>query len=207
MKTPTLAQCYALFDQYQVPGTVRAHCNAVFHVASYLAQELEKSEYPLNMEIVKPFALLHDFMKAVVLEKLTDAPYNYNPTAAEAAMHQRLRQQYLGKSETYAAYSILTEEFPEFANLFQELDELTRNPDAVVSEETKFIHYVDWRVLGNKIVPLQERIEYIFKKYGKWIQKNNIDWEATQQEQFDYEQQIFKHLPFTPEELARQVTL
>ena len=62
-------------------------------------------------------------------------------------------------------------------------------------------------VLGNKIVPLQERIEYIFKKYGKWIQKNNIDWEATQQEQFDYEQQIFKHLPFTPEELARQVTL
>ena len=207
MKTPTLAQCYALFDQYQVPGTVRAHCNAVFHVASYLAQELEKSEYPLNMEIVKPFALLHDFMKAVVLEKLTDAPYNYNPTAAEAAMHQRLRQQYLGKSETYAAYSILKEEFPEFANLFQELDELTRNPDAVVSEETKFIHYVDWRVLGNKIVPLQERIEYIFKKYGKWIQKNNIDWEATQQEQFDYEQQIFKHLPFTPEELARQVTL
>ena len=207
MKTPTLAQCYALFDQYQVPGTVRAHCNAVFRVASVLGEELVKSEYSLNLEIVKPFALLHDFMKAVVLERLTDAPYNYTPTAAEASMHQRLRQQYLGKSETFAAYSILRENYPEFAALFLELDELTRNPDALVCEETKFIHYVDWRVLGNKIVPLQERIEYIFQKYGKWITQKNINWKKAQQEQFDYEQQIFKHLPFTAEELSAQITL
>ncbi len=207
MKTPTLPQCYALFDEYHVPGTIRTHCNAVFQVTSFLAEKLVESEYPLKVEIVKPFALLHDFMKAVVLERLTDPPYNYTPTAAEAAMHQRLRTQYAGKSETFAAYSILNQEYPEFAALFLELDELIRNPNATVSEETKFIHYVDWRVLGNKIVPLKERIEYIFQKYGKWITQKNIDWKTVQQEQFDYEQQIFKHLAFTPEELAQQVSL
>ena len=207
MKLPSLPHCQELFEQYKVPGTVKEHCHTVHKVAVFLAQELVKRGYLLQLEIVKPFSLLHDFMKAVVLERLTDPPYNYKPTTEELQMHRQLREQYKGLSETKVAHLLLKEEFPEFAQLFLELDELTRNPHAAVSEETKFIHYVDWRVLGNKVVPLSVRLEYIYDKYGPWIKKKNIDWEATKQEQFDYERKIFNCLPFKAEELGEKVKL
>jgi hypothetical protein len=205
MKLPTIAECQELFQKYKVPGTVRIHCHTVHTVAVFLAEELTRKGYPLRLEIVKPFSLLHDFMKAVVLERLGSPPYDYTPTKEELAMHQQLRKQYPGKSETQVAYRILKEKYPEFAALFLELDELTRHPHASVHEETRFIHYVDWRVLGNKIVPLRQRMDYIYGRYGKWIQKNNIDWNASKQEQFDYEQKIFKHSDFQPDELAENM--
>ena len=207
MNLPTLPHCQELFEQYKVPGTVKEHCKTVHTVATFLAQELTKRNYPLRLEIIKPFSLLHDFMKAVVLERLTDPPYNYQPTPEELQMHQKLREQYKGLSETKVAHLLLQDEFPEFASLFLELDELTRNPHATVSEETKFIHYVDWRVLGNKVVPLSIRLKYIYEKYGHWIHKKNIDWEATKQEQFEYERKIFNCLSFKAEELGEKVKL
>ncbi len=207
MKLPTLSHCHELFEQYKVPGTVKEHCNAVHTVAVFLAQELVKQRYPLNINIVKPFSLLHDFMKAVVLERLTDPPYNYQPTQEEIEMHQKLRRQYPQMSETKVAHLLLKDEFPEFARLFLELDDLTRNPKANVSEEARFIHYVDWRVLGNKVVPLSVRLAYIYDKYGHWIKKKDIDWEAAKQEQFEYEHKIFNYLGFEAEELGEKVIL
>ncbi len=205
MNLPTLLQCQELFEKYKVPaGTVKIHCETVNKVAVFLAQELVKRKYPLRPEIIKPFSLLHDFMKVVVLERLTNPPYNYKPTEEEVQMHQKLREKYKGLSETKVAYLILKEKYPEFAALFLELDELTRNPRAPVREETKFIHYVDWRVMGNSIVPLQERMAYIWQRYGPWIRKQGIDWEASRQEQRAYEAKIFKLLPYQPEELGRE---
>ncbi len=204
MNLPTLPQCHELFEQYQVPGTVREHCKTVHQIAAFLAQELLKQGYPLRLEIIKPFSLLHDFMKAVVLERLTDPPYNYKPSAEEVQMHQILRKQYAGKSETEVAYLLLKEKWPEFAALFLELDELTKNPRAPVREETKFVHYVDWRVMGNSIVPLKERMAYIWERYGRWIKQQNIDWEASKQEQREYEAKIFKLLQYKPEDLKQE---
>jgi len=207
MITPTIPECEELFKEYYVPGTVRAHCQTVLQVASFLADELHKKKYPLNSSTVKPLALLHDFMKAVVLERLTDPPYNYQPTKEEIEMHQKLRKQYPHMSETTVTHLLLKDKYRQFAQLFLELDELTTNPHAKVSEEAKFIHYVDWRVLGNKVVPLSERMAYIYNRYGHWIKKKNLDWQAIKQEQFDYEQNIFKHLPFKPDELHLHIKL
>ncbi|MEK6950632.1 MAG: hypothetical protein AABX13_02820 [Nanoarchaeota archaeon] len=207
MNLPTISQCSELFDQYNVPGTVRIHCETVHKVAVALAEQLLAKSYPLDLNIIKPFSLLHDFMKAVVLERLDQPPYNYTPTAEEIKRHHQLRQQYAGKSETYVAYLILKEKYPEFAQLFLELEDLTRNPLAKVHEETKFIHYVDWRVLGNRVVPLNERMKYIYQRYGKWIRRNKIDWPASRKEQQDYERKIFKLLPYKAEELGQKIQL
>lgn len=207
MNLPTLPHCHELFSQYKVPGTVKEHCHTVHQVAVFLAEALAKKKYPLRLEIVKPFSLLHDFMKTVVLERLDSPPYNYTPTAEEMEMHQQLRERFKDMSETKAAFIILHGEFPEFARLFLELDELTRDPHASVSEEARFIHYVDWRVLGNKVVPLATRLEYIYNRYGNWIKKKNINWEAAKQEQYDYERKIFNYLDFEAEELGEKVKL
>ncbi len=207
MNVPSILQCCELFTRYRVPGTIRVHCETVHKVAVFLTQQLKEQGYPLDLTIVSSFSLLHDFMKAVVLERLTDPPYNYHPTNDEVKMHQRLRQQFAGMSETKVASLLLQDNYPEFAKLFLELDELTQNPHALVHEETKFIHYVDWRVLGNKVVPLSERMAYIYQRYGPWIEKKQIDWEATKQEQQEYERKIFNQLPFEPQELAQNVKL
>lgn len=207
MNIPTIQQCYELFQEYRVPATVRTHCETVFKTASFLAEKLIQNNYPLNLNIIKSFALLHDFMKAVVLERLTDPPYNYKPSPEEVQMHQHLRRQYKSMSETKVAYLILKEKYPQFAQLFLELDQLTKNHHAKVQQETKFVHYVDWRVLGNKVVPLTKRMEYIYERYGHWIKEKNIDWQAAKQEQYSYEQNLFKHLPFPPEQLTNLVSL
>lgn len=207
MKVPTLKECYELFDQYKVPGTIRAHCGMVFQVATSLAQQLIQQGYTLNLEIVKPFALLHDFMKVVVLERLDSPPYNYKPSAEELEMHKTLRAKYKGHSETFVTNIILKEKYPAFAQLFLELDGITANPNAKVCEETRFIHYVDWRVLGNKVVPLKQRMEYIHERYGHWFQKKGINWPEAQRGQYEYEENIFHYLSYTADELDKHIQL
>jgi hypothetical protein len=207
MLIPTIEQCHELFEQYKVPGTVQTHCQTVFKVATYLAEELKKKGYPINTTIIGPLALLHDFMKAVTLEKLDNPPYNYNPSKEELEMHQKLREQYPDMSETKVTSFILQDKYPEFSQLFLELDKLTHEPHPRVSEEAHFIHYVDWRVLGNKVVPIEQRMNYILERYGSWIKKRNLDWEQIKKEQLDYQQKIFKHLPIQPEELSTKIIL
>ncbi|MEK6845883.1 MAG: hypothetical protein AABY26_03935, partial [Nanoarchaeota archaeon] len=178
---PSLQECRELFEEYKVPNTIKTHCEAVHKVATFVAEELAKNklndEFKINVQLISSFSLLHDFMKAVVLERLDDAPYFYTPTVEEREMHQQLRQKFSGMSETKAAFLILNEKYPQFAALFLELDELTRNPNAITSNEARLVHYVDWRVLGNKIVPLQERMKYIYDRYKEWIIKNNLNWD------------------------------
>ncbi len=158
MNYPSIQECRGLFEEYKVPGTIKAHCEAVHKVAMFIAEELVKNklnnEFKINVELISSFSLLHDFMKAVVLERLDDAPYFYTPTLEEREMHHQLRQKFAGMSETKASFLILKDKYPQFAALFLELDELTRNPKARTSDEARLVHYVDWRILGNKIVPL-----------------------------------------------------
>lgn len=210
MDYPSLQECRGLFERYKVPGTIRTHCEAVHKVATFIAEELTKQPqngFNIDAKLIGSFSLLHDFMKAVVLERLGDAPYFYTPTLEEKEMHQQLRQKFAGKSETKAAFLILNEKYPSFAALFLELDELTRNPKAKTSNEARLVHYVDWRVLGNKIVPLQERMKYIYQRYGEWIKKNHLNWGEIVKDQEEYERKLFNQLPFNPDELQNYVKI
>ncbi|MBI4980761.1 hypothetical protein HZC30_04370 [Candidatus Woesearchaeota archaeon] len=211
MNYPSLQECRGLFEEYKVPGTVKTHCEAVHKAATFIAEELAKSRpapgFKIDVELVSSFSLLHDFMKAVVLERLGDAPYYYTPTVEEKEMHQQLRQRFAGKSETKAAFLLLNKKYPQFAALFLELDELTRNPNAAASDEARLVHYIDWRILGNKIVPLQERMKYIYQKYKEWIIKNNLNWPEMVKDQEEYERKLFNQLPFNSDDLQNYVKI
>ncbi len=207
MRLPTKEECEKLFEQYKVPAHIRKHCQCVSAVATFLAQKLKEQRQQIDIHVVEQLALLHDFMKAVVLERLDDPPYNYRPTAEEKAMHAALREKYQGLSETKVAYELLKEKFPEFARLFLALSTVTHDPAAEVPEEARLVHYADWRVMGEEIVPLARRMEYIRKKYSEWIKKKNIDWEAAVMQQQAFENKIFNVLNFEPAELQKQVRL
>lgn len=211
MNYPSIEECRGLFEEYKVPNTIKTHCEAVHKVATFMAEELAKNklnhEFKINVQLISSFSLLHDFMKAVVLEKLGDAPYFYTPTLEEREMHHQLRQKFVGMSETKASFLILKDKYPQFAALFLELDELTRNPKAQTSDEARLVHYVDWRILGNKIVPLQERMKYIYERYKSWIIKNNLNWNEIVTDQQEYEHKLFNQLPFKSDELQNYAAL
>ncbi len=211
MNYPSLQECRGLFEEYKVIGTIKTHCETVHKVTTFMAEELNNNRlqhgFKIDANLVSSFSLLHDFMKAVVLERLGDAPYFYTPTLDEREMHQQLRQKFAGMSETKASFLILKDKYPQFAKLFLELDELTRNPKAQTSDEARLVHYVDWRILGNKIVPLQERMKYIYNRYKEWILKNNLEWDELVKEQQEYEHKLFNQLPFKPDKLGELVQL
>ena len=206
MKLPTLKKCQDLFTKYKVPKNIYAHCQKVSETSTFLAQQLIKNNYPLDLKIVQRLSLLHDLLKVVYLPELTYySPANYTPTAEEIAMHQQLRQQFPNTNEVHAAYLIFKDDYPEFARFFLELEEITKHPQAPASKETHLVHYVDYRVMNNDIVMLDERMAKSYLRYQHFIQQNNLDWSQLKKLIYEYEHNLFKHLDFKPEELKQKI--
>jgi putative nucleotidyltransferase with HDIG domain len=68
MNIPTRAQCYLLWDKYQLPELKRRHSELVARVAEYISDRLSVVGCLLDVDLVIAAALLHDIDKAV--EKL-----------------------------------------------------------------------------------------------------------------------------------------
>src|SRR3989344_1036796 len=199
MNLPSLKQCHDLFSYYQVPSPIRLHCQTVSQVATFLAQQLNKNNFSINIEIVQRLSLLHDLLKVVVLENLDYPPMNFIANELEIAMHKKLKQQFPHTNEVRAAHLIFKNEYPEFAQLFLELEEFTKNPTANISAETHLVHYTDYRIMNNEILLLDERMSQLYNRYEHFIKKKNIDWGKVKKILWEYEQNIFKHLYFKPE--------
>jgi len=77
-------------------------------------------------------------------------------------------------------------------------------PDLPVSE-SEIVNYADKRVLHDRVVSLEQRLDYIKRKYGKHPEFNRLIqkmWDET----LALENKLFKTLPFSPEELLDRVT-
>ena len=84
MKLPSTEQCYALFEQYRVPKNIFEHCKKVTEVATDIAEKLKSKGITLDVELVRTGALLHDFMKAVMIKDLTETnKFGYTATPEE----------------------------------------------------------------------------------------------------------------------------
>jgi hypothetical protein len=67
------------------------------------------------------------------------------------------------------------------------------------------INYADKRVLHDRIVSLDERMRYIQQRYGTQPEHEHriqMLWESTTA----LEKQIFKDLPFSPDDLIQHLT-
>ena len=83
------------------------------------------------------------------------------------------------------------------------------NRYAFVSEtptDAEIVNYSDKRVLHDKIVPLNDRMEYILKKYGNTPERQHqilILWEKTRQ----LEERLFAGLPFPPDDIIKLLSV
>ena len=197
MKLPTQQQCLEYFDTYHVPKNIKTHCFAVQKYSLFFAKQLQKSGMKVDLDIVDRLALLHDLFKAVTLDLTkVDSFHQYKASPEELATWRELRKKYSGMHESEIAYEIFKGEFPEFAQALKN----TSHPLREKTTEELIVHYIDWRMLKDDLVSLDERFVYLLEKYPRFHKHYTESAKLIKAR----EKEMFSKLPFSPEELKEK---
>ena len=156
-----------------------AHCMQVCRVAMILTENLLAQGFQLNIDLIRAAGLLHDITKTRSIK----TQENHAETGGQ----------------------FLTERgFPEVGSIVRQHVRLDEYPNPLTLGEAQIINYSDKRVLHEEIVPLDQRLDYILSKYAKipehrertrWLWKKTREMEA----------EIFRSLPFAPDDLAHMI--
>jgi putative nucleotidyltransferase with HDIG domain len=156
-----------------------AHSMQVCRVATYLTDYLVGQHTHLNAQMIRAAALLHDITKTRSFNTSED--------------HALTGSQFL----TDRGY-------PEVGDLVRQHVVLDEYSATNIPVEAEIINYADKRVLHDEIVDLDRRLDYILERYAKKAEHRKriyLLWEKTKY----LENRIFSDLPFSPEDLTRNL--
>ena len=175
MKIPSKNDCLQRMCAMHMLENIVAHSLQVFRVATCLVDHLKLEGISLDRQLIQAAALLHDITKT--------------------------RSFKTGENHALTGAQYLTDSgYPEVGNLVRQhvrLDDYSENKRLT---EAKIINYADKRVLHDRIVPLDERMNYIMEKYGtlpEHERRIRLLWAKTK----DLQKQIFSYLPFSANDL------
>jgi putative nucleotidyltransferase with HDIG domain len=179
MKIPPLRTCQDLIDSMEMPDHIQNHSRLVCSVALLLADGLKAAGFTVNRELVQASALLHD------ITKLRSFSTGEN--------HARTGGEYLSELGYFEVGEIIRQHVCLDAYFEDE------SPN-----EAEVVNYADKRVLHDHIVSLEERMDYICRRYAKT---------AAHKERFDelleltrhLEKKIFGYLGFAPDQVAGRI--
>ena len=180
MKIPSKNDCLRLMCQAQMLEHIVAHSLQVCRVGMCLVDYLKVKGNALDARLVQAAALLHDITKARSFE----TEENHAQTGGEFLTD-------LG--------------YAEVGNLVRQHVHLDNYPEPPQLSEAVIINYADKRVLHDRIVSLPDRMSYIQERYGTRLEhKDRILslWQKTTV----LEQQMFKDLPFSADDLVLHLT-
>ena len=162
-----------------MPDHIVVHSMQVCRVAVCLAGHLNSEGNHLDGQLLQAAALLHDITKSRSFE-----------TAENHALTGGQQLTDLG--------------YPEIGDLVRQHVRLDDYSDPQDISEAVIVNYADKRVLHDRIVSLDERMRYIQERYGtqpQHKQRIQLLWNKTQA----LEKQMFKQMPFPPEDLHRHL--
>ena len=180
MNIPSKKECFKLIKKMKMMDHIIDHSIMVSNIALFICLKLKKYAPNLNTRLVISAALLHDITKT----RSFDTKESHSETG--------------GLMLTGLGY-------PEVGNIIRQhviLD--SYETDSPVSEQ-EIVNYSDKRVLHDKVVPLEERLEYIKLRYGTGKEfKDRLQnmWATT----VDLENKIFCRLDITPGQLSECMT-
>ena len=155
------------------------HSMQVCRVATFLAEQLNSRQNRLNDRLIRAAALLHDITKTRSFKTREN--------------HAETGGQFLAERG-----------YPEVGELVRQHVKLDAYPDPAALGEATIINYADKRVLHDRIVNLDKRLDYILEKYGKPpAQQKRIRW--LWRKTLDIETQIFDDLSVAPHDLNRML--
>jgi len=180
MNIPSKKECFKLIKKMEMMDHIVDHSIMVSNIAQFICLKLKKHFPHLNTQLVISAALLHDITKT----RSFDTKESHSETGG----------------------LMLTElGYPEVGDIVRQhviLDSY-ENDSPVLEQE--IVNYSDKRVLHDKVVPLEKRLEYIKLRYGKNKEfKDHIQimWANT----VDLENKIFCRLDISPGQLSECMT-
>ena len=177
MKIPTQEQCFLLMCEMKMMDHIVVHSMQVCRVATFLAEHLNSERNRLNHDLIQAAALLHDITKT----RSFKTEENHALTGGQLLAEQG---------------------YPEVGDLVRQHVRLDAYPDPVTLGEAQIINYADKRVLHDRIVGLDKRLDYILEKYGKLPgHQERIRW--LWGKTLVMEDEIFSDLAITPQDLNR----
>lgn len=175
MRIPPRKECLQMLSDTHMPDHIQAHSRLVCRVALKLTDALIAAGVPLNRSLVTASALLHDITK----------PRSFTT----------------GENHSQTGGEYLTDMgYPEVGNVIRQhviLDAYFQDENP---NEAEIINYADKRVLHDRVVPLNDRMDYITERYAKtdlhrqWMKKMRSQTELL-------EKRLFAYLDFSPSDL------
>jgi uncharacterized protein len=179
MNIPSKNDCFRLMCEAQMLENIVAHSLQVCRVGMCLVDHLKLTGIALNSRLVQAAALLHDITKT--------RSFKTEENHALTGGQHLIERGYVEVGHLVRQH-VRLDEYPEHPNL----------------SEALIINYADKRVLHDRIVSLDERMNYIVDRYGKnpeLQQRIQMLREKTKA----LEKSIFSHLPFEPNDLQRHL--
>jgi len=156
-----------------------SHSLQVCRVASWLSEQLCQQGADLSLDLVTAGALLHDITKTRSIKT--------------GEMH----------SETGCDFMV-ERGYPEVGDIVRQHVKLDVYIEMNMPTEAEIVNYADKRVLHDRIVSLQERMQYILERYGKsTAARNGYSW--LRDKSIELEQRIFALLPIPPDTLEQSL--
>ncbi|MBN1157140.1 hypothetical protein JXA85_05955 [Candidatus Woesearchaeota archaeon] len=202
MDVPDINYFDRLVKLYCVPNRIRNHNLAVAATSSLLSKE-----DPLAVAL----GLFHDVFKTASLDfkglvrDTSDSNRLIIPTSRELVKWYLLKTKYNGMHEVDIAAEIIgkEKEFSEFAKVLKEVGS-TNNPAYLKSKyhQARIAHYADWRVRGTTIVPLQERLDYLHKRY---FTGRDDEWKKRKRAELELENAVLERAGIRADDLSDRI--
>ncbi|MBR9691944.1 HD domain-containing protein [Candidatus Woesearchaeota archaeon] len=167
---PTTKECIELLDEFEVPENIKEHSFAVNRLAMFLAKKLKQVGVDIDLDLVNAASLVHD------LDKI--------PTLKDIPNHGKLSQKWLSERQHKKVGEVVKN---HCTNLMKDLKDHTW--------EDKVVNYADKRCLGDKVVSLKERFDYIAKTYPVYFKEEH------RTKTLQIEKEIFNKLDIKPEDI------
>ncbi|MFH1350520.1 MAG: HD domain-containing protein [Pseudomonadota bacterium] len=168
-------------ERYKMLDNIRAHSIIVEKVARTIADGLMGTGTSISLKKVTAGALMHDIGKTLCLNSNEDHAAKGREICIE---------NHLG-------------EIAEIVGQHIRLKDNTITDDGI--DEREIVYYADKRVNHDRVVSLEERVEYLINRYGRkkeqfcqLIRENFVIYKRV-------EGKIFAHLNFRPEDLEEMI--
>ena len=181
MKVPTEEECMLLMKEMGLEENMKKHSILVAKMAEALGRELIKSGERIDMNLLRASGLLHDIDKKLTLND--------------------------GKNHGFTSEKMLIERgYPEVAKIVRKhrLETVTEDPEGLKMWEEKLVFYADKRLNDYTLVSLDERYDYLIKRYGTTEEKRRSIL-STKPHVEKLEQEIFSRIGRSPDELKAMI--
>jgi putative nucleotidyltransferase with HDIG domain len=176
-KIPSISDCLALMDRYNMLPNIKDHSIVVARVAELITDGLINAGLQLSMDKVIGGSLLHDIGKTACLDNNDD----------HAAKGVEICQAH---------------DFDTVTDIIAEHVILKNYSTAHTFTEKEIVYYADKRVNHDQVVSLEKRLAYILERYGL---NNVVRCEAIRKNYAlcrDLETRMFSLLDFEPDEIT-----